>query len=191
MSALVSLQVLAGLPGTGPRPLQFSASGVGLQREGYVVEFTTSPTESWIGNFQPGLTSLYVVLEEPSTSEVTVIAGGQAYVVEPTSGHLKREYGGGIESALPLVKLRALLLTACGSSFSEEPRNSGVQSGCPGMECAISRSKQTSYEAKAGGTMKRGIRSRSSCLPASQRAAATMGQRPNPSFKRTRLRRSA
>ena len=111
MSTLVSFQVLVGLPGTGPRPLQFSASGVGMHREGYVVEFTTSPTESWIGSFQPGLTSLYVVFEEPSTGDVTVIAGGQAYVVESTTGRLKREYGGGIESALPLVTSRAVLLS--------------------------------------------------------------------------------
>ena len=82
-----------------------------MHSEGYVVEFTVSSAECWIGNFQPGLTSLYQVFEEPSTGEITVIAGGQAYVVEPATGHLLREYGGSIEWAYPLSQLEAVLIS--------------------------------------------------------------------------------
>jgi hypothetical protein len=82
-----------------------------MHREGYVVEFDTCAGESWIGNFQPGLTSLYQVFEETSTGEVTVIAGGQAYVVEPANGRLRREYGGSIEWAYPLSGLGAVVLS--------------------------------------------------------------------------------
>jgi hypothetical protein len=111
VSAAATFSVLPGLPGTGPLPLQFSASGTGTHREGYVVEFTTGSGQSWVGNFQPGITSLYAVFEEPTTGDVTVIAGGQAYVVMPAAGRLKREYGGGIEKVSPLPELNAVLIS--------------------------------------------------------------------------------
>lgn len=90
-------RVLDGLPPYGPMPEQFSASGQGMHREGYVVEFTPPDAPSWIGSFQRGLTSLDVVIASRRDTAVTVIAGGQAYVVDPTSRSCVRTFGGQIE----------------------------------------------------------------------------------------------
>ena len=49
-------EILTGLPGTGPWPEQFSATGLGTHSEGFVVRFVPDHGEAWIGNFLPGLT---------------------------------------------------------------------------------------------------------------------------------------
>lgn len=95
-------RVLDGLPPYGPMPEPFSATGQGLHREGLVVELTPPDGLSWIGNFQRGLTTLDVVLASRRDTNVTVIAGGLAYVVEPVSRSCIRTFGGQIEHAFDL-----------------------------------------------------------------------------------------
>lgn len=84
--------ILPGLPGEGPLPKQFSATGQGLFREGYVVEFNPPDANAWVGNFQSGGTQLYRVLEDLDGEAVLVIAGGQGYVVNERSGQLLAQY---------------------------------------------------------------------------------------------------
>ncbi|HVJ92355.1 MAG TPA: hypothetical protein VM580_21290 [Labilithrix sp.] len=96
-------RVLDGLPPYGPMPAQFSVTGQGMHREGFVVEFTPPGAPSWIGNFQRGMTSLDVLIASRGNTTVTVIAGGQAYVVEPAARSCVRAFGGQIEHAFALA----------------------------------------------------------------------------------------
>jgi hypothetical protein len=90
-------RVLDGLPPYGPPAEPFSTTGQGLHREGLVVEFTTSDARSWVGNFQRGMTNLDVVVSSPTGATAIVVAGGQAYVVDPESRTCVRTFGGQIE----------------------------------------------------------------------------------------------
>ncbi len=90
-------RVLDGLPPYGPMHEQFSATGQGTHREGFVVEFTPPDVPPWVGNFQRGMTSLDVVVASRGDTTVTVIAGGEAYVVDPSSRSCLRTFGGQIE----------------------------------------------------------------------------------------------
>ncbi len=96
-------RVLDGLPAYGDMPEQFSATGQGMHREGFVVEFTPPDAPSWIGNFQRSMTSLDVVIASRGDGTVTVIAGGQAYVVDPVSRSCVRTFGGQIEHVFDLA----------------------------------------------------------------------------------------
>jgi hypothetical protein len=94
---------LRGLPGDGPEPRQFSATGHGTFREGFVVEFNPPGVAAWVGNFQPGSTSLDQIIEEPGNETVFIIAGGQGYAVNERSGALLSTY----DSDIAFVERRA------------------------------------------------------------------------------------
>ena len=96
----VEFKTLPGLPGTGPRPEQFSATGQGTFREGYVVQFFPENREAWVGNFQPGVTNFYRAFPHPDDRTVVVVAGGQAYHVDPASKALIRALSSCIETAI-------------------------------------------------------------------------------------------
>ena len=66
-------------------------------REGYVVQFNPPGAAAWVGNFQPGATLLYRIIEEPGNETVLVIAGGQGYLVNERSGALLAMYDSDIE----------------------------------------------------------------------------------------------
>ncbi len=101
MSRPARFRVLPGLPATGPLPEQFSDSGQGKHREGFVVEFEPSDGASWIGNFQPGYAQGYSqVILHPDGQRLLVIAGGTAYVVDPETRELIATFGGGVEIVL-------------------------------------------------------------------------------------------
>jgi hypothetical protein len=93
-------RLLPGLPATGPDPEQFSATGHGTHREGFVVEFLPEGNPAWIGNFQPGMTEFSAVLPHHDGKSLIVIAYGQAYVIDPQDRKLINIFGGGIEIAL-------------------------------------------------------------------------------------------
>ncbi len=61
-------------------------------REGYVVEFRPPDASAWVGNFQPGGTQFYRVIEDLDAQAVLVVAGGQGYVVNEHTGQLLAEY---------------------------------------------------------------------------------------------------
>jgi hypothetical protein len=101
--------VLPGLPTTGSLPEQFSATGQGKHREGFVVEFTPTSGTSWIGNFQPGLSKYSEVFTDPDGSSVIVVAGGTAYVVDIEGRRLLRTFGAQIETVIADDARRQLL----------------------------------------------------------------------------------
>jgi hypothetical protein len=89
-------RILAGLPGDGPYPEQFSATGLGMHSEGIVVEFMPDSEQSWIGNFQPGGSALTAVVAEGGS--VVVVARGRAYIIDPISRKLLGTLGGSVET---------------------------------------------------------------------------------------------
>ena len=103
-------EILPGLPPYGARALAFSATGQGRHREGFVVRFFPSDGESWVGNFQPGLSDLDSILDHPDGKRVLVISGGQAYVIDPDAPSRWTHFGGGITFVTRVDVMRALLI---------------------------------------------------------------------------------
>lgn len=93
-------RILPGLPSTGPLPDQFSATGQGKHREGFVVEFLPAGEHAWTGNFQPGVTGYCTVI--PQGKNLIVVARGQAYLIDPQNRELIAEFGGSIDTSLPV-----------------------------------------------------------------------------------------
>lgn len=50
--------------------------------EGLVVRFHTASGQSWVGNFQPGLTSYSKVVMHPSGQSVIVVSGGDTFQID-------------------------------------------------------------------------------------------------------------
>jgi hypothetical protein len=102
---VATFDVLPGLPAYGELPEAFTATGQGRHREGYIVRFHPDGAASWVGNFQPGLSSYDAVLQHPNARDLLVISGGQGYVVDPND-RTKREYfGSQIEAAFQVPEL--------------------------------------------------------------------------------------
>ena len=108
---MTEFEVLSGLPPYGPEALPFSATGQGAHSEGLVVKFTNDDGSSWIGNFQPGMGNCETVLRHPDGRRFVVITGGQAYVINPMDPTRWDHFGGGIETALAIDELNAILIS--------------------------------------------------------------------------------
>jgi len=97
------------LPGTGPYPEQFSATGKGTHSEGFVVEIQPEPGDKWVGNFQPGLTRFSGIFAHPDDTHIIVVSGGQGYIVDPKSRELVETFGGQLQDATQLSEPDRLL----------------------------------------------------------------------------------
>ncbi|HTJ01024.1 MAG TPA: hypothetical protein VL527_19225 [Dongiaceae bacterium] len=104
-------EVLPGLPGVGPVPEAFSATGRGTHSEGLVVCFLPQTINSWVGNFQPGICQYNAVFMHPDGRTVIVISGGTAYVVEPQSRTCLRHFGACITSAACDLSRKLLVIS--------------------------------------------------------------------------------
>jgi len=104
-------EVLPGLPGVGPYPEQFSPTGRGTFREGFVVRFKPRSAASWVGNFQSGPYGFTGVVPHPDGRSVIVVSGGQAYHVDPETRTLLLQFGGMI-SGVVQEPSRGLLIFA-------------------------------------------------------------------------------
>jgi hypothetical protein len=102
--------ILDGLPATGPCPRQFNMSGRRTHREGFVVEFFPEAERSWVGNFQEGLTNYSAVLSLPGATDIIVVAGGHAYVIDPEHHELLTSFGGTIQGVTPIPEFGILIL---------------------------------------------------------------------------------
>jgi hypothetical protein len=96
--------ILDGLPPYGPMAVPFSLSGQGLHREGLVVSFA-APSGTWVGNFQRGDASLDEVLAHPDGQHVVVVAGGNAYVIDPEDQSLHAHLAQQIEHIVIVSEL--------------------------------------------------------------------------------------
>ena len=102
-------RTLVGLPATGPWPEQFSATGRGTHREGFVVEFNPGTSSSWVGNFQRGLTNYDAVLLHPNGYAI-VIAGGQGYLIDPEGRRQAGLLGAQVQNALFLADTKTVVI---------------------------------------------------------------------------------
>jgi len=92
-----------------------------MHREGLVVEFAPNSGGTWVGNFQRGMTRFDHVTHEPGTERFVIIAGGNAYVVDPETHRCERTFGAQIEQVWvledgSLVVSNGLWLEALGES---------------------------------------------------------------------------
>ena len=106
---VATFDILLGLPTYGDRPEAFTATGQGRHREGYVVRFHPDGSASWVGNFQPGLSSFDTVLQHPNGRHFLVISGGQGYVVDPEDQAQREYFGTQIEVALHVPELDSVV----------------------------------------------------------------------------------
>jgi len=97
----LTISILPGLQTYGPEAQRFSATGFGLHSEGFVVHFSGEGFASWTGNFVRGFTQFDAAQKHPNGTAALVIAGGQAYVVDPFSKALLETFGGGIVEVFP------------------------------------------------------------------------------------------
>jgi hypothetical protein len=77
--------ILKGLPPYGDPPEQFTSTGQGTHKEGFVVEFHPVNLSKWVGNFQRGLGNYDCVLEHPDPNFITVVAGGDGLFLKEKS----------------------------------------------------------------------------------------------------------
>jgi hypothetical protein len=104
---MAKFKILPGLPPYGPPAKSFSASGNASPKEGLVVEFYPGSSDSWIGNFQPGLWGLNGVFElEPL---VLVVSTAEGYLVDPRTAVLKYTPQFAIQLVMPLKRAGLLL----------------------------------------------------------------------------------
>lgn len=106
---MADFKILPGLPGTGQYPKQFSNTGRGTYREGFVVEVQSDTGGKWVGNFQPGLSDFSSVYCYPNGADFIVISGGQAYVIDPESRRLLETFGGRIATVIELPASDSML----------------------------------------------------------------------------------
>lgn len=119
---MTNFKILLGLPAYGELPKQFSATGTGMHREGFVVQFFSSNNSSWIGNFQRGLTSLDQAIQHPDKSSVIVIAGGECYVVNAENKELKDNFGGTFETILN-IRGKEIVILGTSTDFTAVDSN--------------------------------------------------------------------
>ena len=104
-------EILGGLPASGDLPVQFSATGLGMHSEGVAVQFSSDGShDAWVGNFQRGLNRFDALIRHPDGIDFIVIAGGQAYVVDPTSRVLKEHFGAFFETVTHVADLNIYVL---------------------------------------------------------------------------------
>jgi hypothetical protein len=82
-----------------------------------VVEIIPSRAAVWIGNFRRGLSNYSEVCPHPDGERLFVVAGGQGYVVDPTTRRLLHELGGAITGVWQLSNPPSLLLNHQGIAF--------------------------------------------------------------------------
>jgi hypothetical protein len=113
----IRFERLPGLPGTGPLPEQFSATGRGTHSEGLVVRFESQEGTPWVGNFQRALSSYDAVLRHPDGEHIIVIAGGQGYLIDADTRRAIGLFGAAIVQAHNVESLGLLVLDHQGVAF--------------------------------------------------------------------------
>jgi hypothetical protein len=106
---VTEFEILDGMPVYGPYPEQFSATSWGTHSQGFVLRVRPPESEAWVGNFQRGLSSYDAAHLHPNSRDLIVVAGGQAYIVEPKSRHLIGTFGAQISWSQPFVEHQLLL----------------------------------------------------------------------------------
>jgi hypothetical protein len=81
-----------------------------MHQEGFVVEFSPEGKPTWVGNFQPGITDYNIVLPHSDGTSLIVVAGGQAYLINPEERRSLAIFGGSIDTALAVPSAGLLVM---------------------------------------------------------------------------------
>ena len=68
------------------------------------MRFLTGTDAEWVGNFQRGFCSYDCAVAHPDGENVLIIAGGNAYVINPRVQSVTQSFGGQIESCTPAAQ---------------------------------------------------------------------------------------
>lgn len=82
---IVRWEILAGLPGEGPRPTDFHLGHPTPWAEGVVIRFWRADGSHWAGNFQGRQDRHTKVMLWPEADSVVVIASGGLYLVNASN----------------------------------------------------------------------------------------------------------
>lgn len=96
-------EILPGLPASGPPALYFTERG--RFSEGLVVRFYPKRSEPWVGNFLCGFTKYNAVLDHPNGTDVVVIAGGDANVLDPENRQIRQYIAGHVDQTISVPSL--------------------------------------------------------------------------------------
>jgi len=114
---MTEFRVLPGLPSFGPPAQPFPRAFQQLGSEGLVVEVRPAAAGAWVGNFRHGLSNFSGVYHHPDGHHLLFVAGGQGYVVDPTTHALESEIGAAIIGISELSNPPSLLLDHQGIVF--------------------------------------------------------------------------
>jgi hypothetical protein len=110
---MTTFEILPGLPSSGECPEQFSATGMGAHREGFVVKFFPDDHAAWVGNFQRGMTNLSDLVDHPNGTDVIVLASGQGYVVDVGNRQVTECFGGIVNSMFRVTARNIVIFGDC------------------------------------------------------------------------------
>lgn len=95
-----TIRALSALPVEGAPAIGFSATGRGLQSEGFVVAVAMADGSHWTGNFVRGMTRFDFAVAHPNSRSMIFIAGGAGYIVDPESRMVSEHFGAAITGAI-------------------------------------------------------------------------------------------
>lgn len=101
--------MLPGLPPYGTPAISFTKNGPREHREGLVVRFYPKGAEPWVGNFVGGTTACTIALDHPNRTDVIVVAGGDACIVDPDNQTVRAHVPGDVKNVFPIPALELVL----------------------------------------------------------------------------------
>lgn len=119
-------EILPGLPASGPPALYFTERG--KFSEGLVVRFYPEESEPWVGNFLGGLTKYSTALDHPNGTDVIVVAGGDANVVDPENRQIRQRIAGQVDQTIKVPSLAMVVFPNLTDFVAITANNSGWRS---------------------------------------------------------------
>jgi hypothetical protein len=107
----IRFELLPGLPATGPLPSFFSPRKEPRYSEGLVVRFHTA-LGTWVANFER-LSSSYLdgAFANPDGAGVIVVAGGQAYDIDPNARTVRHIFDSLVQFVLSCQNPQSLIFS--------------------------------------------------------------------------------
>ena len=119
-------KILPGLPAYGPPALSFDERG--KFSEGLVVRFYPKRSEPWVGNFLGGLTKYSAVLDHPNGTDVVVVAGGDASVIDPENRQIRQRLAGHVDQTISVPSLAMMVFPNMTDFVAIAANNAGWRS---------------------------------------------------------------
>jgi hypothetical protein len=119
-------EILPGLPTSGPPARYFTERG--KFSEGLVVRFCPKRSEPWIGNFLGGQTNYDAVLDHPNGTDVIVVAGGDANVVDPENRQIRQSIAKHVDQTIRFPSLEMIVFPNMTDFVAITADNSGWRS---------------------------------------------------------------